>query len=82
MTSHPDQVIVSAEDYTYASVHSSCARHRNFPEVRAQGNSPKDAAARLAVILARNLDDAPSDWRREIVQEALEDVRAFVELGC
>jgi hypothetical protein len=81
MTSHPSQLIVSPEDYAYASIHSSRVHHRSIPEVRGEGTSPADAAARLAVLLSRTLDDAPSDWRRAIIQEALEDVRAFVEQG-
>jgi hypothetical protein len=81
MTSHPNQVIVSTEDHVYASVHLSCVHHRDFPEVRGEGGSPEDAAARLAVLLSQTLDNTPSDWRREIVQQAIEDVRAFVEQG-
>jgi hypothetical protein len=79
MTAHPDQLVVSDEDHAYAYVHSSCVHHRYLPEVRGEGPSPEDAAARLALLLSRSLDDAPSGWRREIIQQALEDVRAFVE---
>ena len=43
------------------------------------GSSPKDAAGRLAELLLLTLDNAPSDWRRQIIQQAIEDVRAFAE---
>jgi len=34
---------------------------------------------RLAELLSLSLDNAPSDYRREIIQQAIEDVRAFAE---
>ena len=33
----------------------------------------------LAELLAQTLDSAPSDWRRQMIQRAIEDVRAFAE---
>ena len=79
MMPNPSQVIVTTEDYTTASVHGFCAHHRVFPEVHGGGESAKDAAARLAELLSISLDNAPSDWRREMIQEAIEDVRAFAD---
>jgi len=81
MTSNPSQVIVTSEDHGRASIHSLSAHHRDFPEVRAEGESPMDAALRLAELLSVTLDSAPSDWRRQIVEQAIEDVRAFAEHG-
>jgi len=77
MTSNPSQVIVSNEDVAHASIHALAVHHRDFPEVRGEGGSLKDAASRLAELLSLTLDNAPSDWRREIIQQAIEDVRAF-----
>ncbi len=77
MTSNPSQVIVMPEAHGRACVHCLSAHHRDFPEVRAEGESPTDAALRLAELLSLSLDNAPSDWRREIVQQAIEYVRAF-----
>jgi hypothetical protein len=79
MTSHPERLVVTVEDHAHGLVHSSCVHHRSIPEVRGEGESAEDAAARLAMLLSRSLDDAPSDWRREFIKQALEDVRAFVE---
>lgn len=78
MLSKPDQVVVSPAGYSALALHGAEARHRDFPEVRGEGDSPEHAAARLADILARALDSAPSDWRREHLEQAIEDVRAFV----
>ena len=77
MMPNPSQVIVTTDDYCEASVHGFCAHHRVFPEVHGGGGSAQDAAARLAELLSLTLDNAPSDWRRQMILEALEDVKAF-----
>ena len=79
MTPNSSDVIVIAETHCFHSVHSSSAHHRNFPEVRGEGSSPEDAAERLVQQLSRTLDSAPSDWRREILDRAIDDARAFAE---
>jgi len=79
MTSNPSQVIVTTEDYPFHSVHGLSVHHRDFPEVRGEGGSPEDAAVRLAELLSRTLDSAPSDWRKEMLERAIEDVRAFAK---
>jgi len=78
MLSKLDQVVVSPAEYSALAFHGAEAYHRDFPEVRGEGDSPEDAAARLAGLLARTLDSAPSHWRREHLERAIEDVRAFV----
>jgi len=79
MTSNPSQVIVVPEEHKHASTHGLCAHHRDFPEVHGEGSSPRDAAVRLAELLSSILENAPSDYRRQIIQQAIEDVRAFAE---
>lgn len=53
--------------------------HHDFPEIRAQGASPADAAAHLVNQLTRALDTALTHWRRETIEQAIADVRAFAE---
>jgi hypothetical protein len=79
MMSDPCPVIVTTGYHAFHSVHALLVYHRNFPEVRGEGGSPGDAAARLAELLSRTLDDVPSDWRRVILERAIEDVRAFAK---
>ena len=79
MMSDPSHVVVLPEDSTRAPVHAVCAHHRDIPEVRGEGNSPDAAAARLVEMLAQTLDSAPSEWRRNMIERAIDDVRAFVE---
>ncbi len=53
--------------------------HRDFPEIRAIGGSPREAAGQLVNKLTRALDSALTDWRRESLGHALADVKAFVD---
>ena len=79
MICNPRQVIVSDEMLPLIPIHALCVHHRNFPEVRAQGTTREAAALRLVELLSVTLDSAPSGWRRQNVENAIEDVRAFVE---
>jgi hypothetical protein len=78
MLSKPDQVVITPAGYSILAVHTAAVHHRDFPEVQGEGHSPEDAAARLADLLARTLDSAPSDWRRDQIEQAIEDVWAFI----
>lgn len=53
--------------------------HRDFPEIRAQGESPSDAAQQLVNQLTRALDSALTNWRRDTIQQAIADVEAFAQ---
>jgi hypothetical protein len=57
---------------------TALVHHRDFPEIRAEGSSPKEAAAHLVNKLACALDSALTDWRRETLDHAIADVKAFV----
>ena len=74
MDTEPSRVIVTIS----ASSSATCVHHRDFPEIRAEGSSPKEAAAHLVNQLTRALDSALTDWRRDRVNEAIADVQAFV----
>ena len=56
--------------------------HRDFPEIRADGESPTHAAAHLVNQLSRALDTALTIWRREAISAAIADVQAFVAQGA
>jgi hypothetical protein len=82
MICNPSQVIVSDEIPTKIPIHALCVHHREFPEVRAQGSTPEAAARRLLELLSMTLDSAPSGWRRQGLESAIEDVIAFVDGQC
>ncbi|SIO66785.1 hypothetical protein SAMN05444166_8220 [Singulisphaera sp. GP187] len=61
-----------------ATAHTVSVHHHNFPEIRAEGQNPEDAAAYLVNHLTRALDSALTPWRRETMSQAIADVQAFV----
>jgi hypothetical protein len=61
------------------SASAACVHHRDFPEIRAEGGTPREAASHLVNELSRALDSALTDWRRDRVNEAIADVQAFVD---
>jgi hypothetical protein len=75
MDAQVTQVIVTTSESSSAAV----VHHRDFPEIRAEGGSPKEAAAHLVNKLACALDSALTDWRRKRVDQAIADVKAYVE---
>ena len=72
-----NRVIIAPSDRTSTAT----VYHQNFPEIRAEGSSAKEAAGMLVNKLTRALDSALTDWRRSRVDEAIADVQAFVEKG-
>jgi hypothetical protein len=62
-----------------ATAEASRAHHHDFPEIRAEGRSPRDAARRLAGMLTLALDTALTDWRRETLGHAIAEVNAFLD---
>jgi hypothetical protein len=58
---------------------TACVHHRDFPEIRVEAGSPKEAAAHLVNKLAAALDSALTDLRRQTLDVAIADVKAFVE---
>jgi hypothetical protein len=75
MDTNPGKVIVTIG----ASASTARVHHHDFPEIGAEGASPKEAASLLVHQLSRALDSALIDWRRDRVNEAIADVQAFVE---
>ncbi len=71
------RVIVS----TGATANTTSVHHRDFPEIRSEGETPVTAAAHLVNQLTRTLDSALTQWRRESIDNAIADVRAFVAKG-
>ncbi|MGP0069577.1 MAG: hypothetical protein ACLQGP_39005 [Isosphaeraceae bacterium] len=58
---------------------TASAHHRDFPEIHAEGGTPKEAASHLIHQLTRALDSALTDWRRDRVNQAIAEVQAFVD---
>jgi len=75
----PTQVYLTVEDRSHHTTHAIYVCHRALPELRGEGKTAEEAARRLAERLSVSLDHAPSEWRRQGIQEAIEDVQAFAE---
>ncbi len=75
MTTEPSTVIVS----TGATANASQVHHRDFPEIRAEGENPKVAAGNLVNQLTRALDSALTTWRRDTILKAISEVEAFAK---
>ena len=78
MTADPSQVIVT----TGFTFHAVQVHHRYIPELNADGRTPESAAAKLAQDLAREIDCVEDSYHVEAFQQALADVRAFIERSC
>lgn len=77
MATEQSRVIVS----TGATANTTTVHHRDFPEIRAEGRNPSDAATNLANHLTRALDSALTKWRRDAIQQAIAEVQAFASEG-
>ncbi len=55
------------------------AHHRDFPEIRAEGENALAAAKQLVNHLTRALDSALTTWRRDQIQTAIAEVQTFAD---
>ena len=74
MPADPNQIIVATGQIPQFRVN-----HRDFPDLQADGESPAIAAANLALHLEREIDAALDELHRKPLQQALADVRAYID---
>ena len=67
---------------TGATASTTRVYHRDFPEIRSDGETPRAAAEHLTNQLTRALDSALTDYRRQSLNDAITDVKAFVLSGA
>ena len=77
MTTDVTRVIVSTG--TTDNAHQPQVHHRDFAEIRAEGETPVAAAGQLVNHLTRALDSALTAWRRDAIQAAIADTQAFIQ---
>ena len=74
------QVIVTMEPCVGWSLNTPHAHHSHFPEIRAEGQTPLEAARNLVSKMTCALDSkGPDDWHRVDLEHAIGDVRAFLD---
>ena len=75
MTSDQDRVIVTTGTTGHAT--QTQVHHRDFPEIRAEGETVAVATTQLVNHLTRALDSALTPWRRGTIEQAIAEVQAF-----
>ena len=70
MSESPDKLVVNP-GLTSQSVQ---IYHREFPEIRSEGSTVAEAKKNLALQLTRALDSALTDWRRELIQNTIDEI--------
>jgi hypothetical protein len=73
------QIIVTHGQCDCHAVERTEVHHHDYPEMHAEGETPANAAAHLLNLFLRALDSAPSDFRREAVEHAIDDVKHFIQ---
>ena len=60
-----------------AAAGGSTVHHREFPEIRAEGTNPAEAATHLVTQLTKALDCAPIGYQRDAIHRAIAEAQAF-----
>ncbi|HVT28010.1 MAG TPA: hypothetical protein VHE81_08345 [Lacipirellulaceae bacterium] len=78
MTMNPTNVIVTDYACKTCGGESIEVYHQGFPELRVSGQSAGEAAERLTARLESSLDSISDQAHRMPVQQAIGDIRAFL----
>lgn len=79
MSANPNQVIVTSDECLCATARVSAlhAHHRDFPEIRAEGETVEAVTLKLTARLCHELQSVPDQWHRQCIEQAIADVQAF-----
>jgi hypothetical protein len=75
MTTEPSKVTATAG----ATPDSVLVSHNGFPNLRAEGDTPEDAAANLVQGRTRASTDTEDAAHRDALRQAIAEVQAFIE---
>jgi hypothetical protein len=62
-----------------ATAQTTCVHHRDLPEIRADGETAREAAQHLINKLSLAMDTALTDWRRQTLGQAIAEVVTFLK---
>jgi len=79
MNADSRRLTVLASSCQACDVHTVRVHHQHFPELQVEGNNAEQAADHLADRLTASLDSISTPSRKEAVQAAIADIRAFVD---
>jgi len=79
MKTYQRRVLATSGKRACHSADTTLLHHRDFPEIWAEGTSLVEAATHLANMLSLALESSGNDWRRVVVQQAVDDVAEFID---
>lgn len=82
MSNDPRRIQVSQGSCDACSTHMIRVFHQSFPEMQIEDADAQLAVELLAVRLEADLDCIADQVHRRTVREAIDDARAFLELGA
>jgi hypothetical protein len=65
-----------------SAIATTRVHHRHFPEIWAEAGSAAEGADLLAGKLASALETTPSDWQRDVIVAAIDDVHELMAVLC
>ena len=78
MATRPSNLIATRGMSACNSVHTMLIHHRDFPEIWAEGGTHLDAATHLLQVLSNGLGGSSSEWQREILVQAIDEVSEYI----
>ncbi len=78
MTGDPDQVFVTIGGLSRLAAFATRVPYRHYPEIDVDGSSAREAAGAMLRHLAAAIDDTRNHWRCGQIEQARDDVGAFV----
>jgi hypothetical protein len=70
-------IIVAGESFTNEGIPIRHAHHREYPEIRGEGETSLQSVIRLAHQLGRAREHAREAWQREDIEHAIRDVKDY-----
>jgi hypothetical protein len=78
MNTPPSKVIATRGSSICHSPHATLIHHSDFPEIWAEGSTLVDAATQLVRMLSNALEGSTSNWQRDVLVRAIEEVNEFI----
>jgi BON domain len=72
-----NSMIVVDESFTHEGIPMRSVHHREFPEIRCEGETAKQGVLRLVHQLYQSREYAREPWQRDSIDQALVDARAY-----
>lgn len=78
MNTTTSNVIVDRQACTFGPVHAVEVHHRDFPELRSEGQTAAEAVSWLRQRMLQELESSPSHWRKSAMEKAIGELEEFL----